>query len=187
MTYMYFQDDDEESKVQKINLDDLFSKKQAHNIATLQTFNKILARIHQKIKTVANQKSADEHFCWFSVPEFVFGCMRYNHAECIAYLIDQLQTNGFTVQYYAPSLLLISWEQWVPAYVRTELKRKAGIIIDGRGNVEQSKEELAAAAAAEAETKPVADKKYEPIQNYKPRGAFLYNDELLDQINRKVG
>ena len=47
---------DFENFSEKINLDDLYEKKKSSNLLTLNTFNKILHRIHNKIKYISRQK-----------------------------------------------------------------------------------------------------------------------------------
>jgi hypothetical protein len=126
---------------EEIDLDELYDKKREHDLGKLEIFNKLLNRIHAKIKMTSRQR-IDEQFCWFVVPEMMLGIPRYNHAECVAYLVDKLQTNGFHVKYTHPNLLLISWKHWIPGYVRTEIKKKMNVSIDGYGNVIKNKEEL---------------------------------------------
>ena len=106
----------------------------------LELYNKILNRIHVRIKTTSRQK-IDEQFCWFVVPEVIIGVPKYDQGSCIAYLIDKLRENGFNVKYIHPNTLFISWLHWVPSYVRTELKKKTGIIVDEYGNKVQDEEE----------------------------------------------
>ena len=89
---------------------------------------------------MTSRQKIDEQFCWFVVPEMMLGVPKYNHSDCIAYLVDKLQHNGFAVKYTHPNLLLISWKHWIPGYVRTEIKKKANISIDGYGNIIQEEE-----------------------------------------------
>ena len=126
---------------EQIDLDELYDKKREHDLSKLEIFNKLLNRIHTKIKMTSRQKM-DEQFCWFVVPEMMIGIPKYNHAECVAYLIDKLQANGFYIKYTHPNLLLISWKHWIPGYVRTEIKNKMNVSIDGYGNVIQEKSKI---------------------------------------------
>jgi hypothetical protein len=82
----------------------------------------------------------DEQFCWFVVPELIIGVPKYDQASCIAYLMDKLKDNGFNIRYIHPNTLFISWLHWVPSYVRTELKKKTGIVIDEYGQKVQDNE-----------------------------------------------
>ena len=61
---------------EKLNIDELYEKKRQQDLNKLTLFNKILNRIHVKIKTVSRQK-VDEHFCWFIVPETIIGIPRW--------------------------------------------------------------------------------------------------------------
>ena len=117
---------------EKLNIDDLYEKKRQLDLNKLELFNKILNRIHVKIKTVSRQK-VDEQACWFLVPETIIGVPRYDQASCIAYLINKLQTNGFNIRYIHPNLLFISWNHWIPSYVRSEIKKKPGINLNEYG------------------------------------------------------
>jgi hypothetical protein len=111
---------------EKLNIDELYEKKRHQDLNKLALFNKILNRIHVKIKTVSRQK-IDEQFCWFLVPEIIIGVPKYDQGSCIAYLINKLKSNGFNIRYIHPNMLFISWMHWIPSYVRTELKKKTGI------------------------------------------------------------
>jgi hypothetical protein len=123
---------DNVENVEKINLDDLYEKKQEQDKNKLFTYNKILTRIHEKIKLTSRQK-CHQQFCWYIVPEIILGVANYDHAGCIAYLVDKLQENKFMVRYTHPNLLLISWHHYVPNYVRNEFKKKTGTAIDEYG------------------------------------------------------
>ena len=123
---------DNVENVEKINLDELYEKKQEQDKNKLFTYNKILTRIHEKIKLTSRQK-CNQQFCWFVVPEIILGVANYDHAGCIAYIVDKLQENNFMVRYTHPNLLLISWLHYVPNYVRSEYKKKTGTAIDELG------------------------------------------------------
>jgi hypothetical protein len=79
---------------EKINIDELYEKKQQYDLQKLELFNKILNRIHVRIKTTSRQKM-DEQFCWFVVPEIIIGVPKYDQGTCIAYLTNKLSENGF--------------------------------------------------------------------------------------------
>jgi hypothetical protein len=124
---------EDEEGTSKINIDELYEKKQQHDMFTLGSYNKILTRIHNKIRYTSKQY-IDNNFCWYLIPEVLLGIPKYDHRDCTAYVIDKLQENDFIVRYIHPNLLFISWNHWVPSYVRSEIKKKTGVVIDGRGN-----------------------------------------------------
>uniref|UniRef100_A0A6C0E3G6 Uncharacterized protein n=1 Tax=viral metagenome TaxID=1070528 RepID=A0A6C0E3G6_9ZZZZ len=183
---------------EKINIDSLYEKKQQMDLNKLELFNKILNRIHVKIKTISRQK-IDEQFCWYVVPEIIIGVPKYDQGTLIAYLIDKLKTNGFIVRYYHPNTIFICWKHWVPSYVRNEIKSKTGIVLDEYGKkVTQDHDDTRYITnndysngpngnnTKNIQTKPKDDKKYTPINSYKPSGKLIYNDELFDDLENKI-
>lgn len=183
---------------EKLNIDDLYEKKRQYDLTQLALFNKILHRVHVRIKTVSRQRK-DEQFCWFLVPEVIIGVPRYDQAACIAYLIDKLKSSGFNVRYTHPNALFISWLHWVPSYVRTEVKKKTGIVINEYGqkidDVEDNKitfepkdpnDFMLNMKSQDLNQKGKQTKKeYTPIKSYKPSGNLVYDDELLSKIEGK--
>ena len=151
----------------KINLDDLYEYKKENDLNTLKTYNRILDRVHSKIKTASRQK-VDNQCCWAVIPEFIFGIPKYDLNSTIAYIIHQLQENGFKIRYTHPNLLFISWSHWVPDYVRAEYKKQTGIVIDGNGK------EL---KKCEPEKKEVV----KSTHSYKPSG-LIYKDDFIKLI-----
>lgn len=189
---------------EKLNIDDLYEKKRQQDLNKLALYNKILNRIHVRIQTVSKQRT-NEQFCWYVVPEIIIGVPRYDQAACIAYLLDKLKDNGFNVRYIHPNTLFISWLHWVPSYVRTELKKKTGIVINEYGvKVDESQPNDPIRVEDESRNpndfilniKNIQDpqsnklkpkREYTPIQSYKPSGNLVYNDELLNKMENKFG
>ncbi len=189
---------DASNESMKINLDDLYERKQQQDLNTLSLYNRILARVHNRIKTVSRQQTK-EQYCWYLMPETMIGIPRYDHGACTAYIIDQLKENGFVVKYTHPNLLLISWANWCPSYVRNEIKKKTGIIIDGKGTRTDMDADSAGADAMSDNPNELifhrkngqgadagkANKNYTPIDTYKPSG-LIYNENLLRKIEDKT-
>ena len=183
---------------EKLNIDELYEKKRQYDLGKLALFNKILNRIHVRIKTTSRQK-IDEQFCWFIVPEIIIGVPKYDQAACIAYLIDKLKNNGFNVKYIHPNTLFISWLHWVPSYVREELKKKTGLAINEYGEkiVETDEDNnklifepknpndfIINMKNTEQKNKQ-PKKEYTSIKTYKPSGNLIYGDDLLNKIEDK--
>jgi len=185
---------------EKLNIDELYEKKRQYDLNQLNLFNKILNRIHIRIKTTSRQKT-DEQFCWFLVPEVIIGVPKYDQAACIAYLMSKLQENKFNIRYIHPNTLFISWLHWVPSYVRSELKKKTGIVINEFGEkiTESDKQDKDDKANFDPtnpneymfNTKDQANqgkqpkKNYTPINSYKPSGNLVYEEELLNKIENR--
>ena len=178
---------------EKINIDDLYEKKKQYDLNKLELFNKILNRIHVRIKTTSRQNT-DIQYCWYIVPEIIIGVPKYDQAACIAFLLDKLKHNGFNVKYFHPNTLLISWSHWVPSYVRTELKKKTGIELNEYGekiNEEQdsydsyyNNNNMLSTKVVEPKVK-LPKKEYTSIKSYKPTGSLVYEDVLLSKIEDK--
>jgi len=185
---------------EKLNIDELYEKKRQQDLNKLALFNKLLNRVHVKIKTVSRQK-VDEQFCWFLVPETILGVPKYDQGACIAYLMDKLKRSGFNVRYIHPNLLFITWAHWVPSYVRSEIKKKTGIKVNEYGQqIEDDDEENPEGKnmitngpsdpndyllKQNDDQKGKPKKEYTPIKSYKPSGNLVYDDDILDKIQNK--
>lgn len=195
MSFFLYADDDD--TVQKINIDDLYQKNQRRDIKQISIFNKILNRIQKRIQFTSKMKRNDKYI-WFVVPEYIFGEPVYDKGDCIAYVISKLEDNGFYIKYVHPNTLFISWENWVPSYVRAELKKKRGIVVDEHGNVvankeDEEKEENMDYSLFNDRNKEDTNNKgkkeqrqYTPIGTYKPTGNLVYNQELFDKLEKRV-
>ena len=187
---------------EKINIDELYEKKRQQDLNKLALFNKLLNRVHIRIRTTSRQK-VDEQFCWFLVPETILGVPKYDQGACIAYLMDRLKTSGFNVRYNHPNLLFISWMHWIPQYIRTEIKKKTGIKINEYGQKIEDDEDMDEQKMLRGENEPSdpndyllkndidgkkvkqQKKEYTPIKTYKPSGNLVYDDDILNKIENK--
>lgn len=181
-----------------MNLDELYEKKQKHDLNTLETYNKILNRIHSKIKVISRQNFTTQ-FCWYVIPEMIIGVPRYDHEACTAYIIDKLHQNGFVIRYTHPNLLFISWKHWVPSYVRNEIKKKTGVSVDGYGNkVDESEKKKDKSNPSNPDellmqnlknpttiNNTAKSKEFKNIDTYKPTGNLIYNTALFKNIEER--
>lgn len=182
----------------KLNIDELYEKKKQHDLIKLDLFNKMLSNVHKRIKLVSRQR-INNQICWYLVPETILGVPKYDQAACIAFLMDKLKTNGFNVRYIHPNLLFISWTHWVPSYVRSEIKKKTGVNVNEYGQVIETNEENGDQKTISNDPneyllrknddtqKEKQKKEYTPIKSYKPSGNLLYNDDILNRIENKLG
>jgi hypothetical protein len=183
----------DEDESLKLNLDELYNKKQQQDLNVLNNYNKILQRIHNKIKYVS-KNIVNDNCCWYLMPEMVIGVPKYDYKDCTAYIIDKLRTNGFIVRYTHPNLLFISWRHWVPTYVRNEIKKKTGNAIDEYGNIVINDEKNTNTSTPSVENKDnllfsnnkqiknINTKDYKDIKSYKPSGNLIYNNSLLEKL-----
>jgi hypothetical protein len=183
---------------EKINMDELYEKKRMKNEMELNIFNRLLNRIHNKIKLTSRQKS-DEQYIFYVVPEVMIGLPKYNHSSCVSYLMYKLQENGFNVQYINPNVLFVSWKHWVPKYVTKEIKKKTGTSYDSFGNIidkdansNETDNESNKLIDGLMINKPGKDKvkketkDYRSIDTYEPTGNLIYNNDLFKKIHSKL-
>lgn len=181
---------DDTDNVQKVNIDELYDKKQKRDQRQISVFNKILNRIHKRI-TTTSKMTHDDKYIWYSVPSFIFGEPLYDRTDCVAYVVVKLAENGFFVKYVNPGTLFISWENWIPTYARQEIKKKTGFIVDEKGNlidrVEKKVQDDAIASNDPRDEPPLTreQKKYTPIEKYKPTGSLIYGD-ALEKLEKRV-
>jgi hypothetical protein len=113
--------------------------------------------------------------------------------------MDKLKTNGFMVRYFYPNTILISWQHWIPSYVRNELKKKTGIIVNEYGikigsedtdidtgnknglkkitqNEDPNQALLNTKEQNNSNINSKSQKKFTPIDSYKPTGNLFFND-----------
>ena len=186
-SFLYVNDEETRGKV---NIDELYEKKQQRELKQLTIFNKLLNRIHKRITFTGRNKVNDKHI-WFIVPEYIFGEPLYDQGDCIAYLVNKLEDNGFLVKYVHPNAIFISWVNWVPSYVRNEFKKKTGMVINEKGEViskqDDKEEDMNGRMFNDKQPANQKDQKnYTPIGQYKPSGNLVYGSDMFEKIEKKV-
>lgn len=178
---------------EKLNLDELYERTRETSQTKIKTYQKILARIHTRIKAISRQRNNNK-FCMFLIPEFILGIPRYDIAECTNYVIEKLTDNGFQIKYTYPNLLFISWQHYIPKYQRSEIKKKTGVAIDGFGNVvtknnknNKDNSNPNSLLLMDKNVKMKDGKKkpsnFKSTSSYKPTGNLIYNTNLLEKID----
>lgn len=185
---------------EKISLDDLYTREKEVKNNKIKTFQKILTRVHKKIKLASRNNIGDKHI-FFLVPEFIIGVPSYDVNLCTSYLMEKLIDNGFKIKYTHPNLLFISWGHYIPDYRRREIKKTHGIVIDGFGNIKSKKDDTQK-SSNEGEPENPNDlilhpstnndnnkknkQEYKKLNKYKPSGKFIYSDELMKSLEKNI-
>tara|TARA_Y100000816_G_scaffold234200_1_gene179709 strand:- start:176 stop:820 length:645 start_codon:yes stop_codon:yes gene_type:complete len=202
-----FNNKSDESESLKLNMDELYIKKQQQDLNIVNNYNKILTRIHNKIKYISKQLINDQ-CCWYIMPEMMIGIPKYDYKDCTAYVIEKLRDNGFIVRYTHPNLLFISWKHWIPTYVRNEIKKKTGKNIDEYGNIVDNNSNNSNNSnnlnnfnnSIQSQSNNTnsydniiinksenssnsKNKDYKDIKTYKPSGSLIYNNNLLKKLD----
>jgi hypothetical protein len=166
----------------QINMEELYEKKQHVDKQQLDIFNKILGKIHMRIKYISNQPN-HPLILWYIVPETIIGIPRYDQSACILYIISQLETNGFIVKYIFPNLLCVCWQHYIPKYIRTKIYQNTGIQINERGDKVEEDAPLESPSTNSfmpSTKKSKVDKEYTPLAKYKPTGNLIYDEKYLN-------
>ena len=171
------------NNIPRINIEDLYETRQKNDLQRVDTFNKLLEKIHERIKIASRQRINNE-FCYYVMPEGLIGCPNYDFKQCLSYIMSCLQSDGFLTKNIHPNLILISWRHVVPKYVRDEIHKKTGKKVDLYGN-EMVDEGVANVDVYKKENKIISthnDTKKTHSSSYKPSGKFIYDKEVLNKI-----
>tara|TARA_Y100000816_G_C26004816_1_gene525118 strand:- start:378 stop:899 length:522 start_codon:yes stop_codon:yes gene_type:complete len=172
------------SDIPRLNIDELYERKKETDTQRVSIYNKLLVKIHNKIK-LSSRLNVEDEFCYYIMPEILIGYPNYNFQECIMYIVSCLEDDGFLIKYIHPNLLLISWRHWVPQYVREEVKKKTGKSIDKFGNEIVEKEN-----PFKMKDKKVSFKDSQQNKSYKkgfnPSGKFVYSNDVLSTIKEML-
>lgn len=90
-----------------INIDRLHEEREEKINRRKEVYDKILKRCHHRILTTSKNDSTC--FCFYVIPNYIYGVPLYDMKTCILYLVNCLSKNGFDIRYTHPNLLYISW------------------------------------------------------------------------------
>ena len=168
------------SDIPHLNIDELYERKKELDVQRVSIYNKLLHKIHNKIK-ISSRQNVDNEFCYYVMPEILIGFPNYNFQECLIYVTSCLQDDGFLTKYVHPNLILISWRHWIPQYVREEIKKKTGKTIDKFGNEVITEQLFIANKKVHFEKEENKETK-KINKSYKPSGKFIYGQDILSTI-----
>ena len=90
-----------------LNIDELNNNIKQKEKKQNMIYDKILKKCHHKIKKTSETTTVG--FCFYIIPEYIYGFPLYNFKGCVLYIFKALDKNGFDVRYTHPNLLYISW------------------------------------------------------------------------------
>jgi len=90
-----------------MNIRELYSIQQKKIQSKQKVFDNILKRIHHQIKTVSYRGQTN---LVYSVPQFLIGIPTYDASDCMTYLLQRLQKEGFELRYLPPNNIYIDWK-----------------------------------------------------------------------------
>ena len=203
----------EENRQIKMDLEELYETKKKSDLIRLGMYNKLLLRIHQRIKTTSRQR-INNQICFFVMPEIMIGFPKYDIAEAVFYIMNQLDNNGFKTKYIHPNLIIICWSHWVPSYVRKQLKKKTGIEVNSFGEEIKKEDENfkvsflknSSNSSENYDTKFINNndsfknkikqpndfkvakqkKEFNSIKKFNPSNNLIYNEDLMNEIGNSI-
>ena len=127
-----------------LNIRDLQNVINDKQLKRLKKYDEVLQKCHRRI--TYNSK-LDRAYCFFQIPEFIFGMPLYDIQELREYVINSLTNNGFKILYIDPNWLFIHWDI------------KGAKVLITNGAKDNNRKKL-----------PDATKNYRKIDTYKPSG-----------------
>ena len=91
-----------------INIDSLHKINEDRLKNRIKIYDEILRKCHERIKAISKSPKGTT-FCFYIIPNYVYGTPLYDINACIVYMVQCLIKNGFYVAYTHPNLLYISW------------------------------------------------------------------------------
>tara|TARA_Y100000389_G_scaffold191688_1_gene218261 strand:- start:1533 stop:1796 length:264 start_codon:yes stop_codon:yes gene_type:complete len=80
-----------------------------------------------------------------------------------------------------PNLILISWKDWIPTYVRDEIENQLGAKVDGTGVLIEDKREKTTEPSKESTTK----RSYKKIIDHKSiRLNNVYENSVIERLEK---
>ena len=189
MNTVYLGSDETSTPQMKFCMDDLFERQRIRDEKQVKIFNAMLNRLYKQIRFAASRSATTQvTHVFFTVPPFIFGETTYNDLDCLAYLIHRLQDSGFYVKHLHPRTLFVSWHTYIPKYVRTEIKKKRGIVIDEKGTILETPESILAedAAVNNPNSTSSAASKYKSIKAFVPDGSLVYNPSVVEKMETRI-
>ena len=155
---------------ENVDIDELYERNMKRSKDVLTLYNNILRRIHSKIRNTS--RASKEQHIWYLVPEVIVGIHYYNQMDCIRYILERLTSNGFRNSYTHPNLIFVTWNHWVPNYVRSEWSKKTGKKIDNYGA--EIKDEIKSPSIIKntEQKQKTQESIYKDISAYVPTGKF---------------
>jgi hypothetical protein len=106
MNYIKSIDDNKDKIINRVNIEYLQSKHNAKLRNKIEIYDKILNRLYNRIEISSDY---NQNFCFFHIPEYIYGFPVYNIKSCAAFLIKKLLGNGLQVRFFHPNVIYIYW------------------------------------------------------------------------------
>ncbi len=99
-----------------LQIADLYDKRRSRDASRLRAYNQLLQQIYHRIKVVSRMPTHPTEVV-FTIPPFILGMPRLDLEDCVVYLVYQLRSGGFRVDFTYPNVLDISWKHHEKQYI----------------------------------------------------------------------
>lgn len=89
-----------------INIHSLNNVRDKRKLIRKSIYKKVLKKCVNRIKLISNK---GESFCFYIIPEYIYGIPKYNILNCSLYIKQILEKKGFGITFTYPNLLFIYW------------------------------------------------------------------------------
>lgn len=107
---------DDTINIPTLAVGDLYDRRRSRDTARLRAYNQILEQIYHRVKVVSKMPTHPTDIM-YTIPPFILGLPRLDLEDCVVYLVYQLRTNSFQVNFSYPNLLYISWKHHERQYI----------------------------------------------------------------------
>ncbi len=135
------------------SVSDIHNKQRQKDLRRLHVYKSILGKVFKKIKSCAMN---EESYCFYEVPEYIYGTPLYNMKDCVIFILNNLHEKGFSAKYVDPLLIFICWNLPKPNLRITDLPKLTN-----------------PAPPKMIDTTP----QYRPIENFQGNGNYLYRPQ----------
>jgi len=138
----------------QLKISELFETTNKKNLMRLEIYDDVLVKCHKRIKY---NSTLERTYCFFQIPEFIFGVPLYKVEEMRIYIINSLKKDGLQVMYINPNWLFISWSN------------------SGMKKIANSTNKL---------NKKINQSQYKSTDNYKPTGSLIYDEQTMIGLSK---
>tara|TARA_B100001093_G_scaffold508695_1_gene571379 strand:- start:991 stop:1425 length:435 start_codon:yes stop_codon:yes gene_type:complete len=140
----------------QLKISELFETTNKKNLMRLEIYDDVLVKCHRRIKY---NSTLERTYCFFQIPEFIFGVPLYKVEEMRIYIINSLKKDGLQVMYINPNWLFISWSN-------SGMKKLVNSTTTNKLN------------------KKLNQTQYKSTDNYKPTGSLIYDEQTMIGLSK---
>ncbi len=138
------------------SVSDIHQKQRQKDLRRLYVYKSILGKVYKKIK---KSSINEESYCFYEVPEYIYGIPLYNMSDCVIFILNNLHEKGFSAKYVDPYLIFVCWNLPKPNLKITNIPKLMDLPSKQNENM--------------IDTTPI----YRPIENFQGSGNYLYNQK----------